>query len=119
MIFKQLQEGHDLRQLIHKLQTGGLEYNRAVTLVLAVTIAYLALFNGAQFRLNKWGSLNNYCLSYMVRYEKGSRLNKHYKSGRFVHFVVETVDSYNGYQLTERQSENHDKTGTIGKNYKN
>lgn len=42
---------------------------------------------------------------------------KHMKSGLFVSFTDSTGESFTGYQLTEKQSIIHDKTGIIGKDY--
>jgi hypothetical protein len=42
---------------------------------------------------------------------------KHIESGRFISFETSTGESFTGYQLTEKQSIMHDKTGIIGKDY--
>ena len=42
---------------------------------------------------------------------------KHMKSGRFISFKTSTGESFTGFQLTEKQSIMHDKTGIIGKTY--
>lgn len=44
---------------------------------------------------------------------------KHDDTGIFLAFKVDSRESYTGYRLSLRQSSNHDKNNTIGKNYKN
>jgi hypothetical protein len=44
---------------------------------------------------------------------------KHDRTRIFLAFSEETGKSYTGYRLNTDQSLNHEKTGTIGKNYKN
>ena len=50
---------------------------------------------------------------------KDCHVRKHDGTRIFVAFDLESGESVTGYQLTKRQSQNHDKYGTIGKNYKN
>lgn len=46
-------------------------------------------------------------------------VRKHQRTRIFISFDSETGESFTGYQLTKRQSQNHNKIGIIGKNYKN
>ena len=50
---------------------------------------------------------------------KDCHVRKHDGTGIFIAFDLESGESVTGYQLTKRQFQNHDKYGTIGKNYKN
>ena len=50
---------------------------------------------------------------------KDCHVRKHDGTEIFIAFDLESGESVTGYQLTKRQSQNHDKYGTIGKNYKN
>jgi hypothetical protein len=43
---------------------------------------------------------------------------KHDRTRIFLAFSEETGESFTGYRLTEKQSLNHERTHTIGKNYK-
>jgi hypothetical protein len=44
---------------------------------------------------------------------------KHNRTRIFLAIKSDSGESFTGYQLTERQSMNHNNTGVIGKNYKN
>ena len=44
---------------------------------------------------------------------------KHDRTRLFLGFKSDSGESYTGYQLTKTQSQNHNKNGSIGKNYKN
>lgn len=44
---------------------------------------------------------------------------KHDRTRIFLSFDSESGESFTGYKLTKRQSQNYDKNGIIGKNYKN
>ena len=50
---------------------------------------------------------------------KDCHVRKHDGTEIFIAFDLESGESVTGYQLTKRQFQNHDKYGTIGKNYKN
>ena len=50
---------------------------------------------------------------------KDCYVRKYPRTGIFLAVDVEIKESYTGYKLTERQSQNHEKYDTIGKNYKN
>lgn len=50
---------------------------------------------------------------------KDCHVVKYDRTRIFLSFDSESGESFTGYQLTKRQSKNHDKNGIIGKNYKN
>lgn len=50
---------------------------------------------------------------------KDCHVRKHHRTRIFLAFDSESGESFTGYQLTKRQSQNHNKYGRIGKNYKN
>ena len=50
---------------------------------------------------------------------KDCHVRKHHRTRIFLAFDLESGESFTGYQLTKRQSQNHNKYGRIGKNYKN
>ena len=62
---------------------------------------------------------NTECRDNQIVFGQNCKVCKNNNNHRFVYFDSKTGEGTPGYELSESQSENHDKTGIIGQNYPN